>query len=376
MAGMSALPELSVPPRAPRATDDHVAIAWHGLPFYAARCLEELVSREPGVRFSFLTTASDDFQKHRRFGEIAGVPVRTLERRADYTWYELGLTPPELFIFTSWSHPAYLSLAADGKRRAGTRTVSMMDNIFLGRLKQWAGLLWFRAVLRRHIDAVWVPGARARAFARMLGVRERDITDRLYGADPCLFAPLESGEAVDARHRTGALFVGQMIERKGVPALLEAARRSAPFGAHLTMVGDGPLAAEVARTGVRVHGFLPPGQLAPLYAQNLLFILPSRADHWGVVLHEAALGGCLLAATRTCGAVDDLIAHGWNGYIMDEGSPEEILAAAAWAGGLTREEARAGRRLSMERAAMFGPDAFCRAFAQVRAAAVRTGVGA
>jgi glycosyltransferase involved in cell wall biosynthesis len=256
-----------------------------------------------------------------------------------------------------------MSLALDARRRPDARRVSMMDNIFLDRPKQWAGLVWFRAVLRRHIDALWVPGRRARAFARMLGMAEHDIIDRLYGADPCLFSPVEGPEAAARRRRSGALFVGQLIERKGVPALLAAAARSVRFASGLTLVGDGPLAPEIARHGVRLHGFLPPAQLAPLYAQHSLFILPSRVDHWGVVLHEAALAGCLLAATRDCGAVDDLIVHGCNGYVMDHGTPEEILAATIWAEQLTAHEVAAGRRLSMDRAAAFGPSAFCRAFA-------------
>lgn len=342
----------------------HVAIAWHGLPFHAARALEELIAREPEMKFTLLTTAAEDFSRHPRFRDIAGVPVRTLERRRRYTWAELETPVPDVFIFTSWRHRAYLSLAKDAKRHPGVRTVSMLDNIFLSRPRRWASLLWYRAVLRRNIDGMWVPGVRARAFARMLGVPEDAIIKGLYGADPCIFTP-ENREPAATRARQGVLYVGQLTESRGVSALLAAAQRSPRFRATLTIVGEGPREADVRRAGIGRHAFLPPGRLAPLFAQHSLFLLPSRAPHWGVALHEAALSECLLAATPECGAADDLIVPGLNGVLMRGATADAVLDAAEWAETLPPHEERAGRVLSRERAAAFGPDTFCASFARL-----------
>jgi glycosyltransferase involved in cell wall biosynthesis len=335
------------------------AIGWHGLPGYAARLVERLVGQQAGVSFTVLATKSADFQRHPRPGRIGRAEVHWVGERRRLRWSDLGLERPELFVFSSWCHPCYTSLAADARRRPGARLVCMMDNIRRPRARQWAGAAWFRLALRRRIDFLWVPGARARAFGRFLGMPGGRIVEGLYGADPRLFG---WDGTVPEGGRSGVLFVGQLVERKGVPALVEAGRRDPAFAAELALAGDGPLAGAARQAGLKVHGFVPAEELAPLYRKASLVLLPSVVDHWGVVLHEAALAGCLLAATRECGAADDLIRHGHNGFVLSEPGPEEILRAVAWASRLTPAEAGRGRALSADLAKSFGPERFAAAF--------------
>jgi glycosyltransferase involved in cell wall biosynthesis len=339
-----------------------IAIGWHGMPEYARRAIAALVRRCPGVRFTLLTTRSDDYHRYEAAREIAGVPVRVVDDARPQGWSALGEPLPDVFAFTSWDHPSYMRLATE-LRAAGGATVCMMDNIANGRPRQWLGAVWFRLRFRRLFSHLLVPGARARAFGRLLGMPDDRIVEGLYGADEKVFAP----DGLNAREsqRTGVLFVGQFITRKGVGALLHACRDDAQLRGELIMIGTGPLSGVIDAAGVARMDFAPAATLARRYREASLFILPSVCDHWGVVLHEAALAGCLLAATRGCGASDDLIRHGVNGFVMRDSSAAEVSRALAWWRSLEHDSRRAGREVSRARAARFGPEAFCRAFERI-----------
>ena len=100
----------------------------------------------------------------------------------------------------------------------------------------------------------------------------------------------------------------------------------------LELYGSGPLRAklmEVARGSggsVLVHDFLQPEELAAKYREARLFCLPSLREHWGLVVHEAALSGCALLLGKYTGASADFMddsneSHGFgkfaNGILFD-----------------------------------------------------------
>lgn len=109
------------------------------------------------------------------------------------------------------------------------------------------------------------------------------------------------------------LFVGQYIERKGVPELLEAFAAIQPGVASLTMVGSGNLLSlveEFAGRNAHIHnrGFVEPAALAKLFALHDVFVLPSRHDGWAVVVAEAMAAALPVVGTHMTGAFVDLVA--------------------------------------------------------------------
>jgi glycosyltransferase involved in cell wall biosynthesis len=130
------------------------------------------------------------------------------------------------------------------------------------------------------------------------------------------------------------LFVGQYIHRKGVVELLDAFAGLAPEDAALTLVGSGellPTVDDYARRyrQIRHGGFLNPAEIAGLYSQHDVFVLPSRHDGWAVVICEAMAAGLPVIGTLATGAFKEFIQDKKNGVVC-EVTPDSIRASARY----------------------------------------------
>jgi glycosyltransferase involved in cell wall biosynthesis len=136
------------------------------------------------------------------------------------------------------------------------------------------------------------------------------------------------------------LFVGQLIERKGIRVLLQAIK-SVP-GVSLWVAGDGPLRAEVeaaaaADPRIEYYGHLDAAGVARLYRRASALVLPSLYEVWGLVVNEALDHGIPVVVTDQVGAADDLVEDGTTGYVVAAASADELAAAlrrvASWSDG-------------------------------------------
>jgi glycosyltransferase involved in cell wall biosynthesis len=212
--------------------------------------------------------------------------------------------------------------------------------------------------MRAQFDRFFVPGHGARSLMRFFGVPDAHVREGLYGADPALF----NASTAASRRPKIILFVGQMIERKGVDALLEGFRASGlqSRGWRLRCIGDGPLAAVAASTpGCEHLPFCDSETVARHLADARVFILPSRNDNWGVALHEAALGRCVLAASSTVGATAELMPED-SPLKFAPGSATAIRDALAHASELSDDAIDAIADSAHARACDFGPERFAR----------------
>jgi glycosyltransferase involved in cell wall biosynthesis len=99
------------------------------------------------------------------------------------------------------------------------------------------------------------------------------------------------------------LFAGRLSREKGILELVEAAH-----GHKLVVAGDGPLRARVPET----LGWLPPAELASLYARAAVVACPSHREGFGVVCAEAMAHGRAVVASDV-GGLRDLVADGETG---------------------------------------------------------------
>ena len=94
------------------------------------------------------------------------------------------------------------------------------------------------------------------------------------------------------------LFVGQLIHRKGVDILAEAAGQLPDV--RFCVVGNGDASVYKAPGNVLFAGQKSKAELAQYYRAADLFVLPTREDIWGLVVVEAAAKGLPVITTDRC----------------------------------------------------------------------------
>jgi glycosyltransferase involved in cell wall biosynthesis len=229
-----------------------------------------------------------------------------------------------LIIHTGWSHPGWLRFDRWARAR-GAKVVVAVDNRFKGNLRQWFGAIWFRIWLRRHFDAAFVPGRSATRLMRFLGMPAERIVTGYYGASEEIYS---AGPPLMER-RNEFLFIGQLIERKGVDVLLQGFRRYRQAGGtwDLRILGDGPMRDRCTGSGILFEGFAQARHASQRMKEARCLILPSREDHWGTVVCEAAASGALLVVSRWVGAAEDLVRHAVNGLVFHQMTPASLAEA-------------------------------------------------
>ncbi|MDQ8195588.1 glycosyltransferase family 4 protein [Coraliomargarita sp. SDUM461004] len=326
-----------------------IAVAWNGLPAYAAR----LIRAAQDDVGSFPVLGTRPTVPIEGMEAILGQSIHWLDADSSPTWKSLGLPVPKIYFQTGWGHSPLNALGAE-VRNAGGQVIGMVDSFWNGSLRQIGALLLFRLKYRKWYSALMVPGRRSRRFCRALGMPVSRIYTGMYGADSELF---NCQQPLSQRTKR-FLFVGQLIDRKGVLELAEAysALGGLSSGWTLTIVGEGPLRAKLEQFGdIDLRSFTQPDSVAELLSDTRCLVLPSKFERWGLVVHEAALAGCQLILTEAVGSWPDLLRSGENGYLCHSGSLSELKGALTYM--MNRKDC-AGQQataVSKQLASQFGP---------------------
>lgn len=189
--------------------------------------------------------------------------------------------------------------------------------------------------LVRHADAILPVGSANRKFWEKYGAWAAQFFPAPYAVDNEHIARVVGPR----RDRSGLpihfLFSGRLVCRKGVDLLLEAFNRVVESAeARLTIVGDGPerkaleaMQSDAARSQTRWLGRLTNDAAIGELADADIFVLPSRAEPWGLVVNEAMVAGVPVIAHRHCGAAIDLVEEGRTGWLFAEPTADELFAA-------------------------------------------------
>jgi len=314
-----------------------IAVLWDELPTYLAACLEALQSRydidlvvvrmasisySPSETHPYQESAFAALQKKLMWNQLGSTDV---QRRAVLQAY-LDEFSPQIVLAGNWAHSLYVPLLSHF-RKNGVLVIGCMDNQWRNTIKQWLMILVRQLWLRGRFDFLWVPGERQAQYATRLGFGIDRQLRGLYVCDSKLFSKvthdhLSQPGSIDDRPGS-FLFVGRFVEQKGVKDLVHAyriyrSRVKNPWILHC--IGGGHLENLLKKEpGVRVEGFLQPADLAIAYERSDVFILPSRFEPWGVVIHEAATAGLPLICSSECGATIDLLQDGYNGFLFRPG---------------------------------------------------------
>lgn len=201
-------------------------------------------------------------------------------------------------------------------------------------------LYWINKVIRKlvysRIDAFVIWNKAGLEWAKRLGARH----DRLFFGPQVLspgihrFSPAEPEQVqmlAAPQHATRTvLFVGHLIERKGVHVLIQAFRELEEQDLRLVIVGNGPyerVLRQIAGADRRIifRGYLEGVQKQEEFKQADVFVLPSLHEPWGFVVNEAITWGLPVIVTEVAGSADYLVSG--NGYVVPPGDCQALQRA-------------------------------------------------
>jgi glycosyltransferase involved in cell wall biosynthesis len=164
---------------------------------------------------------------------------------------------------------------------------------------------------------------------------ERIIGEAVDNGEVSPELPMLSAAVPVPHDEFNVLYVGRLVERKGVTYLIDAAKKMKDCVFHI--VGNGPEKGSLIKQAdgydnIIFHGKIPDENLLELYSIADVFVLPAIVDSrgdtegLGVVLIEAMRSGVPCIASNV-GGIRDIIQHEKTGLLVNQKNSEEIVDA-------------------------------------------------
>ncbi len=268
-----------------------------------------------------------------------GIHAEVRDRSDDAGLYQrcMALAPDIVFV-SGWVDKAYLRVAR-ALRAKGVPVVLCSDTAWRGDGRQWANVVLSRFWMERTFSHAWVTGKAQAEYARYLGFPDTRIRTGFYSADTALFEPL--GRKLLAQRSTTwphrFLCVARYIPTKGHQLLCDAFADLCASGVvrdwELWIAGTGELHEQVKNSPSgkhpRIHhlGFKQAEDMQDVVAQCGAFVLPSRFEPWGVVVHEHAAAALPLVLSSAVGARERFLVDGENGFQFPSGDKARLKDA-------------------------------------------------
>lgn len=197
-------------------------------------------------------------------------------------------------------------------------------------LKSLLRLIFLRWVYR-HIDVALYVGSANRLYFSKMGVKDSQLVNAPHAVDNKRFNEDRKEEVQQFRLSLGVsesdihiTYAGKLEPVKNLLFFLKAwMEANSANNVFCLIVGNGSeeqrlkdFAAASGNTNVLFMDFQNQQAMPVVYQSSEIFCLPSRSETWGLAINEAMAAGCAILASDKCGAAQDLIDPGKNGYIF------------------------------------------------------------
>jgi glycosyltransferase involved in cell wall biosynthesis len=221
-----------------------------------------------------------------------------------------------------------------------------------------------RVIFARNADAFLAVGASAVKYLQRIGAPTERIFRIAYttSIDRFTVTPLSRSPG----HARRLLFCGQFVERKGLlPFLQVLSRWAADHPQQLiqfALAGDGPLRSDIDKMplarNVKLEflGVFQYDDLPGIYASAGVFVLPTLADTWAVVVNEALASALPVLGSAYAQAVEELVQDGKNGWIFKPDDAQDTYSAIDRMMNTSDNELDAMRSRGRAAAALLSPD--------------------
>lgn len=181
---------------------------------------------------------------------------------------------------------------------------------------------WYSNLVNKFALGTLAQGVLAEKDFRRWGIK-KDIKHLSYSIKPLIFHEKNKSITEFKGNRFAFLYLGQLINRKGIDLLLKAFSEIRNNKWCLIIVGNGSAETKLKNLANKLniksdrllfHPAVSSKDISSVISAADVFLLPSRNDGWGVVLNEAASLNKPIIASDMVGAAWHLIENGKNGY--------------------------------------------------------------
>lgn len=164
---------------------------------------------------------------------------------------------------------------------------------------------FYGAILSRRVAGVFAISPLAISQYQNIGIPQRKIFPFGYFVPPIEASCAENQRLYSAKLPLKLVFIGTLIERKGLDLLISAVRNLNNHTLQVTLdvYGSGdPSQFDFDQSTVKYCGLIPFGESQAVIANYDILVLPSRYDGWGVVVNEALMAGIPVVCSHRVGA--------------------------------------------------------------------------
>lgn len=236
---------------------------------------------------------------------------------------------PDVIVCSGWIDKDYLKITKNYFKKIPT--VMTCDTHWNGSVKQRLAMLISRFTLLKIFSHSWVPGQIQKQYVLNLGFPETNILMGFYSCDLDHFESIYQSqkEQKQTQFPKRFLYVGRYYDFKGIKELWQAfieLQAEQPNEWELWCLGVGDI-EPIQHPKIKHFGFVQPKDLANYTAQTGVFVLPSRFEPWGVVVHEFAASGFPLLLSDKIGAKELFLKEGKNGFEFQSENTKDLKNA-------------------------------------------------
>ena len=231
----------------------------------------------------------------------------------------------DIVVVSGWEDKGYIWACRRYKRlHPKTKVVAGIDDQLRGTIRQRLGQVYYKLFYRSVFDFMWVAGREQFAFARAFGYDQNKIISNLY-------AGVFSKNNHEYNQIQRFVYCGRLTHSKGLDLIIlahkrlpEKLRKKWP----LVIIGSGDMLTflEDKKDEYIQHiSFLQPRELLLELSKGGVGTMPSRWEQWGVAIHEYTQFGMPLLLSNICGAANELLIPGLNGFKFNDGNLEDLV---------------------------------------------------
>lgn len=250
--------------------------------------------------------------------------INTIKKLQDFI---LELDPGLIFV-SGWMDKLYFKFST--KKKNSFKKILLLDNTWLGTLKQnlWSILFNFR--FKSAFQGVWVPGDDHKTYAIKLGFKDVEIHNGFYTCNTNLFNSfyLSTHPKKQSNFPKRFLYVGRYDDVKGIRHLWNSFINVVDknnYNWELWCVGTGKLWDSRAKHPLIKHfGFVQPENLKEIIQETGVYILPSKYEPWGVSLHEMVSSGMPVLISENIGSKNYFLKEKINGMSFSHSKENDL----------------------------------------------------